>query len=180
MKPSEKYAILKAVENAAKDQGKELREIIDEELYDLYDNFGTVKTVLRVGEETVGEHIISFSSEGYEVTNQGALEEFALDYGFAEPKRTIKADKYEEAVKILEAMAPELLETKIKMSNDWDKGITYIDGECTYLDSGMIIPGIKYVPRKPKNTTIRGCKPDKVLPAVKRLGGLDQLLLEGE
>lgn len=180
MKITEELAILTAFKKAVDDRIKEVRSVANEELRDAYDDMGYEKMALKIDGQKVGDFIISFTKEGYKITDESALNEFALDYGFANIYKTIKEDRFDEAVSFLASMAPEFIALKIKRTDDWDKGITYIDGECCYLDSGMIIPGIEYVPRKPKNTMVKGCNPKDVLPITQRLGGIDKLLLEGE
>lgn len=180
MKPTEKLAILTALKKAVDDELKNVREIANEELLDAYEDIGAEKLALKVEGQKVGDFIISFSKESYEITDQNALNEFALDYGFGKEVFEIKPEKYNDAIAYIGAIAPDAVTKKVELSRDWEKGITYIDGECCYLDSGMVIPGIKYVPKMMKNTSVRGCKPEDVLPIMRRIGGIDSLLLEGE
>lgn len=180
MRPTEQLAILTALKKAIDQRIKDVRQVADEELLDAYDDIGVEKLALKVDKQKVGNLIITFSKEGYVIEDQDKLEEFALDYGLADIYTTIDPDKYDEAVSLIASMAPELLTRKTVLCDDWDKAVYFADGECVFQDSGMIIPGIKYQPSKIKNTMVRGCNPEDVLPVVKRLGGVDQLLLEGE
>lgn len=178
MNPNEKLAILTALKKKIDEEIKTTREVVDDELFGDYEEIGVEKIALKVGGKKVGEHLITFTKEGYEVTNKDELDEFLLDYGMAYVKKEINPEKMTEAVSLLTTYCPEVLRDKVVPMNDWDKCITYIGGECYFYDSGTLVPGIRYVPVQTKNTMVRGCKPEDVFPIIsKQLGGFNQLLL---
>lgn len=177
MKPTEQLAILTALKKAVDQRLKEVREVANEELLDAYDDLGAEKIALKVDGQKVGDFTITFTSEGYKVTDQDALNDFALDYGLAYFTPVIDPEQLEEAIMYLNEHRPEFVKTEIKLYQDWDKAVYYVDGECVYQDSGMVIPGIEYKPREIKTTMVRGCKPEDVLPITRRIGGVDSLLL---
>lgn len=178
MKPTEQLAVLTALKKAVDDRIKDIREVCNEELLDDYEEDGVLKKALKVGGVKVGDFVVTMSKEGYVITDKEALNEFALDYGFASFYSEIDPEHMDDAISFVSSKHPDWVKLKIRLSDGWERGITYIDGECCYMDSGMIIPGIEYVPPKVKGTMVRGCKPEDVIPITRRLGGVDQLLLE--
>lgn len=177
MKPREQLAILTAIKKAVDQRIKDIRAVADEELLDAYYDDGVEKLALKIDNQKVGDFTVTFTKEGYTIEDQDALNDFALDYGMAYFYSYIDPDKMEDAISYLNEFEPSFIKSGIKLYDDWDKAINYIDGECTYMDSGVIIPGLKYKPREVKTTMVRGCKPEDVLPITRRLGGVDNLLL---
>lgn len=178
MKTTEQLAILKALKKAVDDRIKEVREISDAELLEYYNDYGAEKIALKLNGQKVGDFLITFSKEGYEITDRAALNEFLADYGLADILITPRQEYLEEVNEYLrDKYGEEALEQSIWPLKDWDKAVYFVDGECVYEDSGMVIPGLEYKPRSIKNTTVRGCDPEVVLPIVRSLGGVDQLLL---
>lgn len=180
MKPTEQLAILTALKKAVDSRIKEVRAVADEEILDAYDDFGVEKIALKLEDQKVGDFIITFTSEGFEITDNDALSEFALDYGLGCYIDQIDDSKYNEVISYLREFAPQYIKRKVALYDGWEKYIYFVDGECVYKDSGMVVPGLEHKPRKIKSTMVRGCKPEDVLPITRRLGGVDQLLLEGE
>lgn len=178
MNPTEELAILTAMEKAVKDRIKEVRAIANDELTDAFNDYGVEKIGLRVNGEKVGDFAVTFEKEGYAITDQEQLDEFALDYGLAYYADGIKDEA--EAISYLRTMAPEFLERKVAYYVDWDKAITYSGGECLYMDSGMEIPGIEYKPKRLKGTRVTGCNPQEVIPRALKAGHINQLLLGGD
>lgn len=185
MNNKDKLAVLTALEKAVSEEKKKVRAVCDEDLYAAHEDFGVEKYSLKVGETKVGEFILAFSKEGYEITDKQALDEFALDYGFAKVSKSIKPSMMSSVIKFLEQnLEPEILEQtleeKTSLDKDYENFITVKGGTCFFLDTQEIVPGIKPKPKAPKNTMVRGCAPEVVIPLLRELpGGLDALLLGG-
>lgn len=178
----EELAVLTALQKAVKERLDEVRAEADEGMGD-----GIEKRTLSVGGEKVGEIAVTFAKEGWDVTDMEALSSFALDYGFAHVEKAIRPDWMETCVKALESsFEPDVLESaiesKVVLDGDWERYVTSVDGEPTYLDSGMVIPGVSRRPKRPKGTRVTECKPADVIPALRNLpGGIERALLgDGE
>ena len=180
MKNTEQLAVLVALEKAVKEKIKAVRQLADDEILEAYDDMGVEKIALKLDGTKVGDLTISFTKESYEVTDQEALNDFFADYGMVSVTKEIAPEYHNDAMALISNEMPEAIREKVTPLAGWDKCIEYVDGECTFYDSGMVIPGIKMVPRMVKNTMVRGCKPEDVIPITQRLGGFEQLLLEGE
>lgn len=181
-----KLAALTAMEKAVKEQIKQVRSDANAELMDAYDDLGVEKLALKLGGQKVGEFVVTFNAEGFEVTDQEAFGEFALDYGMAEVRRTIRPEMMESAIRALEGVfepdvLAEAVETTVVLHPDWEKGMTNVGGVVQYMDSGMNVPGVKVRPKTVKSTMVRGCKPAEVLPlvATELPSGANGLLLGG-
>ena len=177
MRLREQVAVLTAIQKFVKERLDDLREEADEEIFDLYEKEGSEKVALILDGHKVGEYGINFTKEGYQVTDSASLLSFLEDYGLTFTRKKINENKLDELVLFLEDEAPEYLVEMTEPTPNWDKCIEYVGKKCMYLDSGIEIPGISYVDRKIKNTVVRGCKPEEVLPIARQLGGVDQLLL---
>lgn len=182
----EKLAVLTAMEKAVKDAIREVRTEANADLLDAYDEMGVEKLALKLDGQKVGDFIVTFNAEGFEITDQEAFEEFALDYGLATTKRTIPARTMSVAINALARIVPpsdldDYLETEVVLDRYWERALTNSAGVVTYLDSGMPVPGVAVRPRTVKGTMVRECKPEKVLPIAAGLkdGGINALLLEG-
>ena len=184
MTPAARLAVLTAFENAVKDQIKIARAEVDAGAWAMYEDMGVEKTAMKIDGEKVGEVIMTFAKEGWDVTDPAAFEDFALDYGFAKVRRTIRPDMADSVISALrdagftdEVLADVVIE-ETSVDADWERYVTNVGGVPTFLDSGHPIPGIALRPKRPKGTMVRGCKPADVIPMVNRLeGGMSALLL---
>lgn len=185
MNTTEQLAVLTAMEKAVKDRIKEVRKEADASLLDAYDSAGFEKMAVKLNGQKVGEHIITFHSDGFTITDREAFTEFALDYGLMTQKRTIAPDFMESAINALQdAFDPEVLDgaiiTECELSPDWEKALERAGDAVVFMDSGLIVPGVEYRPKQVKGTMVRGCKPAEVLPILAALPeGVEQLLLGG-
>lgn len=185
MNTFEQLAVLTAMEKAVKDRIKEVRSEANENLLEAYESMGVEKLALKVGGGTkVGEFIVTFNAEGFEVTDRAAFEDFALDYGLARVNRSIRPDMMESCIRALEGVfseevLAEAVEERVELNPDWEKAIYNIAGVPCYEDSGMPVPGLAVRPKTVKSTMVRGCKPVEVLPLAFE-GGAATLLLGGD
>ena len=92
MNVNEQLAVLTALKKAVDERLKEVRSDADEAMRDAYEEDGVEKKALKVCGEKVGELVVTFASDGYEVSDRKAFEEFAVDYGLASVKRSIRPD----------------------------------------------------------------------------------------
>lgn len=181
----EEMAVITAMEKALKRKKEEVREQLDGEFWRYFEDAGVEKMALNLGEVKVGEICITYASDAYIITDPETFNEFALDYGIATERKTIAPDMMDSCIKALESVfEPDVLEQAIKTeivpTGDWEKRMNHVGDTVTYMDSNMVVPGVEYMPKRPKNTVVRGCKPEDVLPIAMQLpGGIDQLLLGG-
>lgn len=179
----EKLAVLTALQKAVKDQITEVRAEADSEMYQLYSDDRITKRALKLGDTKVGDYLVSETKESYTIEDNEAFEDFALTYGFADEVKIIDPSKMLEAIAFLQENNPTMIASEIVIDGNWEKAVTNTCGIATYLDTGLAIPGVKINPPTYKNTQVRGCKPEDVLPALQRsLDGMSvtQFLLGGE
>lgn len=174
---NEQLAMLTALQKAVKEKLDEVRAEADASMLESYEDDGVVKKALKVGGMKVGDYIVVLTADDWAVTDEEALEDFALTYGFATSKLAIKPECMDAAVKLIESTDPFMLNETVTLSKDWKKLLTNTGGTATYLDSGEIVPGVAPLPPRVKCTQVRGCKPEDVVPQLQQLGGIDQLLL---
>lgn len=183
MRPTEKLAALTAMEKALKDAIKAARAEANDFLMDSYEDIGVERMALKLDGEKVGEFVVTFNKEGFQVTDREAFEDFALDYGLATVKREIRPEMMESAIKALEdTFEPEILSQVVRetvvLHPDWEKAMENVGGVVQYMDSGMNVPGVAAVPKTVKGTMVRGCEPAKVFPIIAGLPeGFNGLLL---
>ena len=174
----EELAVLTALQKAVKERLDEVRAEADAGMGD-----GIEKRTLSVGGEKVGEITQTFSKDGWRVTDLEALQAFALDYGFAHVVKSIRPEWMETCVKALEAEFDEdvldsAIESRVVLDGDWERRITKTDGQPTYLDSGMVVPGVEHRPKAAKGTRVTGCNPSDVIPILRGLpGGMERALI---
>lgn len=173
----QRAAVLTGLAKAVSSSLDEQRAAADEALASLYDTVGADRVKVTVGDVEVGTFSVSYSKEGWEVTDQDALEDFALAQGFAHEERSIRPEYMSRAIELLADEDPAGVQTETVMDKGWEKLLTNVGGVACFLDTAEPVPGVEFVPAGPKGTTMRGCEPEKVLPAVRALGGMDELLL---
>lgn len=182
MQPLEQYAVVRAIEKIAKDRGAELREELDQQFLDEYRDRGIKKQEVRVDGNKVGEYIVNMTKPEYVISDKALFDEFALCNGLATVVRSIDPWMMDRVLDILtdtltEDELQEFIREDVVYNVEWQKSLDTVDGEVVLYGSNHTVPGVTYKPETPKNTQIRGCNPADVLPIVKRLGGLDQMLL---
>lgn len=174
----EALAVLTALQKMVKERLDEVRAEADEAMLRAYDADGVSKKALKVGGAKVGDYTVALAADEWEVTDRDALEDFALCNGFASIERAVRPEWRARALDIVEAECPEAVEATVRLDSHWQSLVTGHAGLPTYLDSGEIIPGLRYAGRRPKGTQVRGCKPADVLPLLRAMpGGVDALLL---
>lgn len=187
MKASEEVAVLTALQKAVKARLDEARARLDEEFEELHESCGVERRALTVGGARVGEQLMVTEAGHWEVEDEAGFGDFALTYGLAHEERSIRPGMMESCVKALEdVFEPDVLaeavETRVVPDAGWERYVTNVGGLPAFLDTGLTVPGLRWVPARMKGTQVRGCKPEDVLPLVGSLeGGVEGLLLgEGE
>lgn len=188
MKPSinEQLAVITAMKKWATEQEKIIRSEADADFADLCDEYGTDKITLTLNGQKVGTYIMTFYPEGFNVTDRDAFEDFALSYGLATIKRSIKPAMMGAAIKVIEGnIEPEhvrdFVDEEVVLAGDWEEKLTRLGDRVFLADSGLEVPGVAFRPRIKKGAQVRDCKPDVVIPILQGLpGGINSLLLGGE
>lgn len=183
----EAVAVATAMDKALKGVAKTARAEADSDLMEAYEGMGFEKMALKLSGQKVGEFAVVFAKDGWEVADKDAFEDFALTYGFAKVRRSIRPDMVDSVVSALrdagytEEILEEIVNEEVTVDSDWERYVTSVGGVPTFLDSGEIVPGLEFRPKHPKGTRVTGCKPEEVLPLVAQLpGGVEALLLGGE
>lgn len=182
--PMEKLPALVALEKAVSAEIKAVRRECDAELREAFEVHDVERKALKVGGAKVGDIAVTYASEGYDITDREAFEEFALDYGMAYVRRTIRPDMVESAIKALEDYFPQdvidqTVQTEVVLHPDWELGLTNVGGVVQYMDSGLSVPGVAFRPKMVKGTRVTGCKPADVIPRIMEIEGGAQALLMG-
>lgn len=186
MEDLEKLAILTAAKKVLDERIKEVRASVDFEFAQQHETYGVEKIGLKVAGEKVGELILTYHKDGFTITDQEAFNDFALAYGLATTKRSIRPEMLGAAIKVIEgAVEPDhirdFVQEEVIVSADWENYMVRAGDSVLFLDSGMEVPGVRYRPKVEKGTQVRGCKPEQVVPILQGLpGGLNDLLLGGE
>ena len=176
----EELAVLTALQKAVKARLDEVRAEADDGMGD-----GIEKRTLSVGGTKVGEIAETFAKEGWDVSDRDAFESFALDYGFAHVERRIAPDWMETCVKALEScfdadVLDDAIEERVVLDGDWEKRIEKVGDAPCYLDSGAVVPGLEWRPKRHKGTRVTGCDPAEVVPLLRSLpGGVERALIGG-
>lgn len=183
MKTTERLAVITALEKAIKPAKDAVRAEAYEELMYAYQTDGYEKQKLRVNGEDVGELILTKKPGRYVITDQEALNDFALGYGFGTIRHEIKPYMMEKAVEIIEGFVggefiSEYVDTNVDLDPAWEATLTHVGDIVTFKDSGLMVPGVKYIPEYKAGMQVRGCDPLKVLPLVNSLDGVERILLE--
>ena len=177
LKVNEQLAVLTAIQKAVKAKLDEVRAEADADMLVAFEDDGVTKKALKLGGVKVGDYIVVLASDDFIITDADAFNDFALTYGFANQKMSIKPECMEQAIKIIEEMDPFLLTEEVKPDSNWKKLLNNSAGTATYLDSGVPVSGVMVTGGGVKCTQVRGCKPEDVVPRIRELGGIDQLLL---
>lgn len=180
LKAEERLAVLTALQKTVKERLDEARAEVAGRMLEAWREDGVAKKALRLGGVKVGDLVVSVAPGSWEVSDQGAFEAFALDYGLARVERGLRPEWRQAAFDVLERELPEALEETVAVGGDWRRAMTAVDGAPCYLDSGMAVPGIRWEPERARCVQVRGCRPEDVAPVLRALGrGVDELLSDG-
>lgn len=153
-----------------------LRDEFDAEMLEAYERNGTSSRVLRFNGVEVGTANVVRGKDVWRVSDRDAFEEFALLNGMADIRRSIAPGCESRAIEVLMEHAPELVSEEALMLPGWEKSVENRGG-VPYL-GGVPVPGLEYGGRSAMHVTVRGVKPETVVPLVRSAGGFDRLLEE--
>lgn len=178
----EELAALTALQKAVGERVKAVRDEANAQLLGSYGSMGVEKMALKMGGVKVGEFAIAFHKDWFEITDQAALDEFAIDYGFASERVGVKPEYVRMAIAaladVVEDDVDDYLTREVVYERDWEKRLTDTAGVITYMDSGLPVPGVGFKPPQVKGTVIRDCKPERVFPIIANMpGGFNGLML---
>lgn len=178
MKADEKVAVLTALQKLVKNSLNEARAEADAELLRAYEEEGVQKKALKLDGVKVGDYLVMLSSDVWQITDQGAFNDFALSNGLADIRKQIKPEYLSMAIKVLEREFPEVLQDEVVLSTKWKNALSNVGGVPHFMDTKVVVPGVAFCGQQVKNTQVRGCSPDDVAPLLRRLGGIEALLLD--
>lgn len=179
LSPIQKTAVLTAMQKAVNDKLSEVRPEADEQIKALCENDGVDRINVKLGSEKLGTFSIVFNSDTYEITDRAALDEFLLANGFADSRAHIPVTNMHEAINVIKANAPELLEYETIRTDDWEKYLEREGDDFVVSGTDTLIPGIKPKAQTIKGTQLRGCQPKSLLAALKEMDTfVDALLFE--
>lgn len=184
MKTTEKLAILTALQKAVKEQLDITRAEAEEEMRTAYLEDGVDRKTLMLDGKKVGTLTATKYKDDFAIIDKESFEEFALTYGFAEERTSIRPEYTKSIIEILKTLDPEaykdMIKTDVVISQDWKNFMTMNPaGVVTFLDTTEVVPGVDFVPESYKGIMVKDCKPAVVVPILQQIGGIDQLLLGG-
>lgn len=167
MTPLEQATLLTSMQKAVKVKLDEVRADIDEEMIKQYVEDGTDRKSLKLGNVKVGTISIRMSKAGYQVTDREIFENYLLGAGYANKRYEIKPNASAEVKKILEDNGIDwhkYFDLHIEPTEALEKDLSIV-GDCVVnTKTGEVVDGVAPMPERPIGTTIRGCKPEEVLP----------------
>ena len=177
MRVNEEMAVLTALQKIVKARLDEARAAADEALLAEYAEDGTTKKALKLGGIKVGDYIVVLNKGQWAVSDRAAFEDFALAYGFAEARQSIRPEYMAAVVGLVAREMPEAILEEVRLDPKWESYVANVAGVATYLDSGMAVPGLEYTGQTVKGTQVRGCRPEDVAPILQSLGDVERMLL---
>lgn len=99
LKVNEQLAVLTALQKAVKTKLDEVRAEADADMLDAFDEDGVTKKALKLGGVKASDYIVVLASDDFMITDADAFNGFALTYGFASQKMSIKPECMEQAIK---------------------------------------------------------------------------------
>ena len=176
MKLNEELAVLTALKTVVQERLDAVRDEADAAMCGDYIEDGVTKKALKVGGAKVGDYLVILTKGTWRVVDQKAFEDFALSYGFARVDKSIRPEYMGMAIEMMEDVEG-ALEESVKVDVKWPNFITNHEGRAYYMDSELEVPGLEWAPQRIKNTQVRGCKPEDVMPIVQQLGMTPAALL---
>lgn len=158
MTEDERLAILKAISEAIKGPFEDAKNDRKDKLVEKAVNGEGDRESLMVGGVKVGEVSVSYSK----------------------PTVAIIPGHEQEALEYLKELG--LAKTEIVPVKGWQSHFTRIANGIVERESGELCDFLEWEPSRPKSATLRGCKPQDVLPAYRAAHGelptVSRLLLE--
>lgn len=143
-----RLAGLKAIEDAIRPELEAANGEARAELLELQEKSGVDRRAIRVNGEKVGEVGISY----------------------AKPRPAIAPGHEEEALDLLESMGL----TERKPIKGWEQAFAHVDGHMVATETGETTGAIEWQGGYAKAASVRGCKPEVVIPAMRAaLGSVD-------
>ena len=182
---NEQLAAITALEKWCKTAKEEIREKADANLAEKYEEDGVEKMALKVNGQKVGEFIVTFTNEGFDVVDQEIFQDFCLSNGLATISRSIRPTMMHAAIKVIEgSIEPEhvsdFIQEEIVVASDWGNYMSNVGGRVFFFDTDVEVPGVVFRPRRPKGTQVRKCEPETVFPLLQAMdGGINGLLMGG-
>ena len=167
MTPLEQATLLTAMQKAVKTRLDDVRADVDEEMIKQYQADGTDRKSLKLGNNKVGTISIRMSKAGYQITDREIFENYLLGAGYSSKRYEIKSFCQAEVKKILEDNGIDwhrYFDLHIEPTEALEKDLSIV-GDCVVnTKTGEVVDGVEPMPERPIGTTIRGCKPEEVLP----------------
>lgn len=160
----QRVAAQKAVTDALKKASKEDREAADAELSRLYEESGSDRVKVAIDGQEVGTLSMRFSAEGYQVDDADAFEGFCVANGLGRYRKSIDPAYMQQAVEELETRWPDGIVRTFEPDAGLDRLLQRLGDSFVVAGTGEVVPGISPKPKEPIGTTLRGCKPETVLP----------------
>lgn len=176
LKAAQQLAVLTAVQKMVKAKLDELREQVDEQMRDRFEEDGIDRQRLMLDGEEVGKVLLKVADEGWEVTDRDEFFNWLFDNGQLDETHTVKKGCEEEVFQRLSSY-PWLFDLHEEPKKDFTRTFEKLGDSVVVSGTDVIVPGVAPCKAKPKGIMVTGCKPQQVAPIVARIGGLDAMLL---
>lgn len=176
LKAAQQLAVLTAVQKMVKAKLDELREQVDEQMRDRFEEDGIDRQRLVLDGEEVGKVSLKVADEGWEVTDRDEFFNWLFDNGQLDETHTVKKGCEEEVFQRLSSY-PWLFDLHEEPKKDFTRTFEKLGDSVIVSGTDVIVPGVAPCKAKPKGIMVTGCKPQQVAPIVARIGGLDAMLL---
>lgn len=164
---TERLACLTAMEKAIKEQIKQVRAEVDEELIHDFYTTGSDRRNLRINKKDVGTISVRKAKGKYVVEDQRAFDEFLILNGLGRMKYTFNSVYSNQLKHILDEAGDYdyMFDSEVIPNDDFEKLLQIVDDETLTLHgTDFPIPGIVPAETTATGTMVRGCKPEDVLP----------------
>lgn len=151
-----------------------LRDDLDAETIDMWVNHGVKSRDLRIGTAKVGSISVAVESRA-QVAEADEWRAWMVETGRAEYREAIDTsllsrNEVETIVALARSVNPlAVTSTFVELVPDWTKGLEDGGNGLVVDGDGCVVPGARWVERF-KNTTVRGCEPEKVAKALRGIG----------
>ena len=176
LKPAQQLAVLTAVQKMVKAKLDELRDQVNEQMIDRFEEDGIDRQRLVLDGEEVGKISLKVKDEGWEVTDQDEFFNWLFDNGQLNETHTVKKGCEEEVFQRLSAY-PWLFDLHEEPKKEFTRTFEKLGDSVIVSGTDVIVPGVAPCKAKAAGIMVTGCKPQQVAPIVARIGGLDAMLL---
>jgi hypothetical protein len=180
MNTAESYAVLDAIEKAAKERKGDFRYQLEGDTRALYD-MGAKQQEVKLFGEKVGTITATTTKEELYVSDQSAYLDYCIENGKADSKEVFDFDSLNNDQKqVLRDTFPEHFDMLYKAKDDALSTVVWVKGQAMDSATGEVVPGVSFAESAYKGMMVR-IKGEAVMDILARndLSLAGQLLIGG-